>query len=123
MMSTGLVILTALRLRASSPEIVPCKRIVLILLGGNALVVAMAMVQVAPTIELFLHSRRSQPIPYSEVMDWSLNPVSLSTSCFWIKKSTEERKLSEERTYSFAPSQCQRVTTPWSFAMSRVHLQ
>lgn len=80
------VILALLRLKATSPESRPYSRIALVILGGNALVVALAMVQLAPTIELFLHSRRSQLIPFSEAIDWSLNPYDLFNLFFLDKE-------------------------------------
>jgi hypothetical protein len=85
-MSITFVILALLRLKATSPESGPYRRIALVILGGNALVVALAMVQLAPTIELFLHSRRSQPIPFSEAIDWSLNPYDLFNLFFLDKE-------------------------------------
>ena len=76
-MSMVLVVLASLRLKGSSPEIGSYRKIALVLLGANVLVFSLAMVQLAPTVELFLHSRRSQPIPYSEAIDWSLNPSNI----------------------------------------------
>jgi hypothetical protein len=80
------VILALLRLKATSSENRPYSGIALVILGGNALVVALAMVQLAPTIELFLHSRRSQPVPFSEAIDWSLNPYDLFNLFFLDKE-------------------------------------
>ncbi len=80
------VILALMRLKATSPESRPYRRIALVILGGNALVFAIAMIQLAPTIELFLHSRRSQPIPFSEAIDWSLNPYDLFNLFFLDKE-------------------------------------
>jgi hypothetical protein len=80
------VILALLRLKATSSESRPYSRIALVVLGGNVLVVAVAMIQLAPTIELFLHSRRSQPIPFSEAIDWSLNPYDLFNLFFLDKE-------------------------------------
>jgi Bacterial membrane protein YfhO len=85
-MSMTFVTLALLRLKATSPESGPYRRIALVILGGNALVVALAMVQLAPTIELFLHSRRSQPIPYSEAVDWSLSPSNIFNLFFLDKE-------------------------------------
>lgn len=85
-MSMTFVILALLRLKAASSESGPYRRIALVILGGNALVVALAMVQLAPTVELFLHSRRSQPIPFSEAIDWSLNPYNLFNLFFLDKE-------------------------------------
>jgi hypothetical protein len=91
-MSIMLAILASLRLKANRPEILSYKKIVLVLLAGNALVMALAMVQLAPTVELFLHSRRSQPIPYPEAMDWSLNPFNLF-NLFFLDKEVDTTVL------------------------------
>jgi hypothetical protein len=85
-MSMTVVILALVRLIATRPENGPYRRVALLMLGGNALVVALAMVQLAPTIELFLQSRRSQPIPFSEAVDWSLNPYDLFNLFFLDKE-------------------------------------
>jgi len=85
-MSILLVSLASLKMNASGPEKVPYKRMFLVLMGGNALVFALAMVQLAPTVELFLNSRRSQPIPYTEAIDWSLNPSNLFNLFFLDKE-------------------------------------
>jgi hypothetical protein len=48
------------------------------LLGGAIfLMAAICMVQILPTAELFLHSRRQHPIPTGEAVWWSLNPINL----------------------------------------------
>ncbi len=47
------------------------------LAGANLLVAAVSMVQLLPTIELFLSSRRQEPIPLREALDWSLDPWNL----------------------------------------------
>ena len=85
-MSALLVIFACLRLKAIGPEIVSYRKILLVLIGGNTLVFALAMIQLAPTIELFLHSRRSQPLPFSEAIDWSLNPYDLFNLFFLDKE-------------------------------------
>jgi hypothetical protein len=91
-MSMTLAVLASFRLRGNRPEIFSYKKMVLVLLGGNVLVVALAMVQLAPTVELFLHSRRSQAIPYSEAMDWSLNPSNLF-NLFFLDKEVDTTVL------------------------------
>jgi hypothetical protein len=85
-MSMALVALAGLRLKATKAQSETYGKIALVLLGGNALVIALAMIQIAPTIELFLHSRRSQPIPFSEAIDWSLNPYDLFNLYFLDKE-------------------------------------
>jgi len=91
-MSIMLAFLASLRIKANRPEILSYKRMALVLLGGNALVVALAMVQLMPTVELFLNSRRSRPIPYAEAMDWSLNPLNLF-NLFFLDKEVDTAVL------------------------------
>jgi Bacterial membrane protein YfhO len=86
MMSVTFVILALLRVKATSLAVGSYGKIALIVLGGNTLVAGLAMIQLAPTIELFLHSRRSQPIPFSEAIDWSLNPYDLFNLFFLDKE-------------------------------------
>lgn len=52
------------------------------LASANLLVAALSMVQLLPSIELSLQSRRMQPIPFQEAMDWSLDPWSLVNLIF-----------------------------------------
>jgi hypothetical protein len=47
------------------------------LLVVNLAVIAIGMVQLLPTLELLLQSRRDRPIPLSEATYWSLEPISL----------------------------------------------
>jgi Bacterial membrane protein YfhO len=49
----------------------------LLIIAANILLVGVAMVQLLPTLELFLQSRRPSNIPYQEATAWSLRPVSL----------------------------------------------
>ncbi|HEU4344187.1 MAG TPA: YfhO family protein [Candidatus Binatia bacterium] len=85
-MSMALVLLASVRAKLSGAAVASYSRILLLLLGGNLLAASLAMVQLAPTVELFLHSRRSQVIPYSEAMDWSLNPANLLNLVFLNKE-------------------------------------
>ena len=59
---------------------------ILALLGAfSVLVAGLVMVQLLPTVELFLESRRTQPMPIQEALHWSLNPKSL-LNLFFIDK-------------------------------------
>jgi hypothetical protein len=44
---------------------------------ANTLIAGVSMVQLLPTLELFVQSRRPTNIPYHEATAWSLSPVSL----------------------------------------------
>lgn len=56
------------------------------LAAANALVLALAAVQLLPTLELFFVSRRQESIPFREAMDWSLDPWSLVNLIFLDKQ-------------------------------------
>lgn len=47
------------------------------LLVVNLAVIAIGMIQLLPTLELLLQSRRDRPIPLPEATYWSLDPISL----------------------------------------------
>lgn len=83
-MSLGLFLLDALRLKAEDTG--TYRKLFFLLLGANALVAGLAMVQILPTLELFLQSWRSETIPYANVTAWSLHPVSLINLFFLDKE-------------------------------------
>lgn len=57
------------------------------LVAANLVVAAAASVQLLPTIELILQSRRQEPISYQEAASWSLNPWALINLIFLDKSS------------------------------------
>jgi hypothetical protein len=61
-------------------------RSIYLFLAANITVAALAMVQLLPTIELILESRRQEPIPYAEAVNWSLRPLSLLNLIFLDKE-------------------------------------
>jgi hypothetical protein len=84
-MSMGLVLLDGMRLRKDGVEVSPGK-ILYIFLAANLLILAVSMVQFLPTLELFLESRRTQPMLLQEALHWSLNPLSLLNLFFLDKE-------------------------------------
>ncbi|HWO42212.1 MAG TPA: YfhO family protein [Candidatus Eisenbacteria bacterium] len=96
-MSMVLAALAGWRLRAAG-ESITCMRIAGVLIGGNCIAVGLAMVQIAPTIELFVHSRRSESIPTSEAVDWSLSPYGLF-NLFFLDKEVDPTVLSGLRLF------------------------
>lgn len=84
-LSMALVVVDGLRVKASMPA-VSYGRIIGIFICANLLVIALCMVQVLPTVELFLESRRQQPIPVQEALSWSLNPWRLFNLIFLDKE-------------------------------------
>jgi Bacterial membrane protein YfhO len=48
-----------------------------LIIAANIIVAGVAMVQLLPTLELFLQSRRPSNIPYHEATAWSLRPIGL----------------------------------------------
>ncbi len=75
-MGQGLLLLDGLRFRAVETNI-SFRRLLFILLAANGLVALLAMIQISPTIELFLQSRAHHTISYSHSVYWSLRPISL----------------------------------------------
>jgi hypothetical protein len=61
-------------------------RSLVLFFAANIAVAALAMVQLLPTIELVLESRRQEPIPYAEAANWSLRPLSLLNLIFLDKE-------------------------------------
>lgn len=72
-LSAIVILLNALRLKGSSRELSLLK-ILGIFVTAGLVVLGLTLIQVLPTIELFLESRRSQPLPSSESLRWSLEP-------------------------------------------------
>ena len=83
--SMVLVLLDGMKIRQSAPAISHSK-LLAVLLAANLLVLGLVMVQVLPTVELFLESRRQQPIPPQEAFQWSLKPASLLNLFFLDKE-------------------------------------
>jgi Bacterial membrane protein YfhO len=83
--SMVLVLLDGMKVRQSVPTISHGKMLS-VFLGANLLVLGLVMVQVLPTAELFLESRRQQPIPPQEAFHWSLKPASLLNLFFLDKE-------------------------------------
>ena len=72
--SIGLLMLDGFRIRAETHgPLYP----LFVLLGAGLLIMGLGMVQLLPTAELILQSRRDQPIPAVEALAWSLQPSGL----------------------------------------------
>jgi hypothetical protein len=84
-LTLALVLIDGLRIRATSSTI-SFPRVASVFLLANVLVVMLVMVQLLPTLELFLESRRQHVIPYQEALNWSLNPVTLLNLFFLDKE-------------------------------------
>jgi hypothetical protein len=84
-MSMSLVLLDGMRFRNHRTEI-SLRKVLWIFLAANLLVLALAMVQFLPTLELFLESRRRQSILPQEALHWSLKPLSLLNLFFLDKE-------------------------------------
>jgi hypothetical protein len=63
----------------------------LLIATANILILGLAMVQLLPTLELFLQSRRPTSMPSQEATAWSLNPVSIVN--FFILDKEVDRSL------------------------------
>ena len=84
-MSLGLFLLDGLRLRPGKANIT-YRRLCFLLPGANASVAGLAMVQILPTLELFLQSWRAEAIPYEKAAAWSLKPLGLINLFFLDKE-------------------------------------
>jgi Bacterial membrane protein YfhO len=85
-MSMGLTLLDGFRLRNSDPR-VSSLRILGLGVGCNLLMLAIIMVQLLPTAELVLTSRRGQSIPAAEALMWSFKPSGLLNLFFLDKEA------------------------------------
>lgn len=88
-MGMALLLMDGLRLKAQEGH-VTYRRLFVSFLGANGLVAGLAMVQIAPTYELFLQSWRSQAIPYDKVAAWSMQPLRLINFFFLDKEVDPE---------------------------------
>jgi hypothetical protein len=71
-----LIVVDTVRLRQEG-EIASLGKALTIIVATNTAVIGLAMVQLLPTAELILQSRRDQAIPAVEALSWSLVPSSL----------------------------------------------
>jgi hypothetical protein len=76
LLSIGLVVLDTVRLHREE-QIHGFFRVSAILLGSGCVIVGLGMIQLLPTAELIMQSRRDQPIHLSEALSWSLRPSRL----------------------------------------------
>lgn len=76
MLSVTLLVLDALRLKREQ-RISGFVRAIVILTLASLVIIGLGMVQLLPTGELIMQSRRDQPIPAVEALAWSLRPSSL----------------------------------------------
>jgi Bacterial membrane protein YfhO len=63
-----------------------------LVVGANVIVVALSMVQLLPTIELFFQSRRPDGLVFQEAAMWSLNPFAL-LNFFWLDKEVDMNRF------------------------------
>ena len=75
-LSVVVLVLDGLRNKAGD-RAVTYRRIFFSLIAANALVAALAMVQILPTVELLISSRFNYPIVFSEAISLSLHPANL----------------------------------------------
>ena len=85
--STLLVLLAALGLNSSLRGL-STKKVLIVFAAAGILVAGLAMAQLLPTLELFFESRRQQPIPAQEALQWSLHP-SLLLNLFFLDKEID----------------------------------
>jgi hypothetical protein len=76
MLSLSVLVLDAARMKHRG-EISSAVRAIAILAGAGAVLIGLGMVQLLPTGELIMQSRRDQAIPAIEALAWSLRPSAL----------------------------------------------
>jgi hypothetical protein len=76
LLSIGLATLDTVRLHREE-QMHGFFRVSAILIGSGCIILGLGMVQLLPTAELFMQSRRDQPIHPAEALSWSLQPASL----------------------------------------------
>ena len=86
-MSMALVILDGFRVKRSAREL-SYGKLISIFLALGFVVIALVMVQLLPTTELFAESRRQQSILFREATLWSLNPFNL-INLFFLDKEVD----------------------------------
>ncbi len=91
MMSIALLLLDGLRLKREMRNSTYCRLLIRFLLS-HGLVFGLAMVQLLPTIELFLESRGQNTISSPEALRWSLHPLSL-INLFFLDKEVDTNRL------------------------------
>jgi len=84
-LSMGLFLLDALRMHGAENGL-SYGKILSLFVATNALAIALALVQILPTVELFLQSRGHSPIGYGESILWSFHPLSLLNLFFLDKE-------------------------------------
>jgi hypothetical protein len=80
----SLIFLDGLRVKASLPKL-SSMQLVLLFAGQGLFMAGLVMVQALPTAELVWESRRQQPLPLQEALNWSLHPLNL-LNLFFIDK-------------------------------------
>ena len=83
----GLLLVDGIRMKSCQPAI-SYKKIAGVFLAASLLILALTMAQLLPTAELFLQSRRQQPIHPQEASYWSLDPLSL-VNLFFLDKEVD----------------------------------
>jgi hypothetical protein len=84
-LTMALVMIDGIRVKRSCPN-VSYRRVITVFFAANLLALMLVMIQLLPTIELFLESRRQQPIPPQEVLHWSFKPISFLNLVFLDKE-------------------------------------
>ena len=99
-MSLAILLLDGLRLKADDTN-VNYRKILFLFGAANVLVIALAMVQILPTIELIRESRARRSIGFGEATAWSLHPFQL-INLFFLDKEVDLARLPPLRPF-FVP--------------------
>jgi hypothetical protein len=85
LMTVCLGFLVGIRARANGED-VSFGRVLLVLCGAHLIAAGLAMIQIIPSLELFLESWRSETIPYGKASAWSIDPWRLINFFFLDKE-------------------------------------
>jgi len=91
MMSVGLLVLDGLRLKREIRNLTYRQLLIRFFLS-HGLVFGLAMVQILPTVELFMESRGRKIVSYGESVRWSLHPLSL-INLFFLDKEVDPNRF------------------------------
>ena len=90
-MSMAILFLDGFRLKTDNP-VIGYRKIFFLFAAANVLVIALAMVQILPTVELIRESRARRSIDFAEATAWSLQPLQL-INLFFPDKEVDTVKL------------------------------
>jgi hypothetical protein len=102
-MSMVLVVVDGLRVKSTLPNVSYVRLFSILAIAGLVFMV-LAMAQLLPSAELYSQSRRQEPLPAQEALNWSLNPLSLLNLFFLDKEVDATISTGTRQFFQRAPS-------------------